>query len=365
MFSKYKFIFSMLTLIFVSCSKKNGDSEIKPKVSDIVESVYASGIVKAEGQYTVYSTVNGILQKVNVNAGQSIEQELVLFELKSEKAALNTENALLAFQLSQQNNRFILDKIAEMEMRVQSAKDKLALDESVYQRNKNIREMKVISEVEFERVELAYNNSKLNYESTKKQLSQLKAQLNNEQNRSSVNLKLSEESQDEYKIKSAFSGELFDVLVKKGVFITPQTPMAVIGKADAFILELEVDENDMVKIERNQKVLVTMDSYKGKVFDAVVTKIYPIMDMRSRTFKIEAQFVHPPKKLYPNLTAEANIIIRTKKNVITIPKTFLIQNEYVLVNKDEKRKVVIGLGDYQKVEVVSGLNSEETIYKPK
>jgi len=85
---------------------------------------------------------------------------------------------------------------------------------------------------------------------------------------------------------------------------------------------------------------------------------------RSRTFKIEAHFVRPPEKLYPNLTAEANIIIQIKKNAITIPKAYLIQGKYVLVNKDEKREVKTGLSDYQKVEILSGLTAEETIYKP-
>jgi multidrug efflux pump subunit AcrA (membrane-fusion protein) len=125
-----------------------------------------------------------------------------------------------------------------------------------------------------------------------------------------------------------------------------------------------VDENDMVKVLLNQKIVVTMDSYKGKVFEATVDKIYPIMDERSRTFKIEAHFVKTPEKLYPNLTAEANLIIKTKKNSITIPKNYLMNGDYVLVNKDEKRKVKVGLSDYQKVEILEGLNAEETIYKP-
>jgi multidrug efflux pump subunit AcrA (membrane-fusion protein) len=108
-----------------------------------------------------------------------------------------------------------------------------------------------------------------------------------------------------------------------------------------------------------------MDSYKGKVFEAIVDKIYPIMDERSRTFKIEAHFTNPPAKLYPNLTAEANIIIQTKKDALTIPKSYLIDDEYVLVNEDEKRKVKVGLSDYQNVEILDGLTVEETIYKPK
>lgn len=355
--------FCLLMLSLLSCSK-NETEEIKPTVGEVTETVYASGVIKADGQYTVFATVNGTLQKVNVIAGQSISKGQSLFELESDKAELNTENARLAYQLSLESSRYIQDKIAEMEMKVQSSKDKLTLDESIYNRNKNIRNQGGISEVDFERVELAFKSSKINYESAKKQLAQLKAQLKNDQSRNSVNLKINQKSQSDFSVKSAFSGKLFDVLVKEGTLVTPQTPLAIIGQENSFLLELEVDENDMVRVRTGQKVLVTMDSYKAQVFDAVIDKIYPIMNERSRTFKIEAHFVRPPEKLYPNLTAEANIIIQIKKNAITIPKAYLIQGKYVLVNKDEKREVKTGLSDYQKVEILSGLTAEETIYKP-
>ena len=357
---------SFLSLFFtisISCSDKKTEA-IQPTVGDVTQSVYASGVVKAVGQYTVFSTVNGILQKTKVSVGQYVNKGQLLFELEQEKANLNTENARLAYQLSQESNHYIQDKISEMEMKVQAAKDKLALDESIYNRNKRIKQYQIISEVDFERVELGYKSAKINYESAKKQLQQLKAQLENDQNRNNINLKISQKSQSDFSVKSAFSGQLFDIPVKEGTLITTQTPLAIIGESNSFLLELEVDENDMVLVNLGQKVLVTMDSYKGQVFEAVIDKIYPIMQERSRTFKIEAHFVKTPQKLYPNLTAEANIILKIKKNVITIPKSYLIQGQYVLVNKDEKRKVKIGLSDYQKAEILEGLKAEETIYKP-
>ncbi len=338
---------------------------MQPTVGSITESVYASGIIKSENQYTVYATVSGVLQKIKVTPGQTIAKGQTLFQIESDKASLTTENARLAYQLSNENSRYIQDKIAEMETKVQMAKDKLVVDQSVYNRNKNIKQYKVISEVEYERVELTYKNSKSNYETAVKQLSQLKLQLKNDQNRNSNNLKISEKSQSDFEVKSAFSGELFDVLVKEGTLITSQMPLAVIGEKNKYLLELDVDENDMVKVILGQKIVVTLDSYKGKVFEAKVDKIYPIMDERSRTFKIEAHFDNPPAKLYPNLTAEANIIIQTKKNALTIPKSYLIDDKFVLVNENEKRQVKIGLNDYQNVEILEGLTAGETIYKPK
>ena len=357
-------VFYILVFCVISCSQK-GDEKIQPTLGDVTESVYASGVIKADDQYTVFSTVNGILQRIHVNVGQSVSQGQLLFRLESDNAELNTENARLTYRLSQEGNRYIQDKIAEMELKVQAAKDKLTVDESLYKRNNNIKQYNIISEVEFEKVELAYKNSKVNYETTQRQLAEFKTLLQNDQSRNNINLKINQKLQKDFDIKSAFSGQLFDVLVKEGTLVTPQTPLAIIGKANSFLLELEVDENDMVRVTLGQKALITMDSYKAQVFEATVDKIYPIMDERSRTFKIEAHFVKPPQKLYPNLTAEANIIIRTKKNAITIPKSYLIQNEYVLVNKNEKRKVKIGLADYQKVEILEGLKANETIYKPK
>jgi HlyD family secretion protein len=360
---KLQLLLCLLLFSLLSCSK-NEMEEMKPTIGEVTETVYASGVIKADGQYTVYATVNGTLQKVNGIAGQSIIKGQSLFELESDKAELNTESARLAYQLSLESSRYIQDQIAEMEMKVQSSRDKLTLDESIYNRNKNIRNQGGISEVDFERVELAFKSAAINYESAKKQLAQLKAQLKNDQSRNSVNLKINQKSQSDFSIKSAFSGKLFDVLVKEGTLVTPQTPLAIIGQENSFLLELEVDENDMVRVRTGQRVLVTMDSYKGQVFDAFIDKIYPIMNERSRTFKIEAHFIKPPEKLYPNLTAEANIIIQIKKNTITIPKTYLLEGKYVLVNKDEKREVQTGLSDYQKVEIISGLTAEETIYKP-
>lgn len=354
-------IVSIILILMLTACKK-GNSGIQPTLGNITQSVYASGVVKADGQYIVYPTASGVLRKVNVTVGDAIVLGQPLFELDNDKAQLSTESAQLAYQLSNENNRYIQDKIAEMQLTVQNAKDKLRVDESIYNRNTKIKDQGGISEVDFERVELTYKSSKLAYETAQNRLNQLRIQLKNEQSKNRINVRLSEKSQSDFTVKSAFSGQLFDILVKEGTLVSPQTPLAVIGKANSFLLELEVDENDMVQVAVGQKVLVTMDSYKGQVFEAEVNKIYPIMDERSRTFKIEARFIKTPEKLYPNLTAEANIIIQTKKQTITIPKNYLIEKEYVLVNGDEKRKVKIGLSDYQNVEITEGLKAGETIY---
>ncbi len=187
---------------------------------------------------------------------------------------------------------------------------------------------------DFEQRQLAYNNSLINFQTTQKRLAQLKTQLQNEFKRANVNYDINQKLFSDYSIKSSINGRVYDILKDRGELVTPQTPLAVIGKADTFLLELAVDENDIIKVAIGQKALITMDSYKGEVLDAIVDKIYPIMNERTRTFVVEAHFINAPKKLFPNLSAEANIIIQTKKNIITIPNNYIIDGKYVLINSD-------------------------------
>jgi multidrug efflux pump subunit AcrA (membrane-fusion protein) len=88
------------------------------------------------------------------------------------------------------------------------------------------------------------------------------------------------------------------------------------------------------------------------------------MNEKSRSFEVEASFTKQPKVLYPNLTVEANIILQTKENALTIPRNYLIDDEFVLLADNKKKKVKVGLKDFQKAEIVEGLNKEDKIYLP-
>jgi multidrug efflux pump subunit AcrA (membrane-fusion protein) len=357
------FIFSLSILItFLSCKKEK--ESIQVTSSDITESVYASGKVKALDQYNVYSTVNGVLQNIIVNVGDNITKGQTLLEIDNLTSELNTENARIALDLSAENNRKGSDKLEEIELNVNLALEKLQLDSSLYFRQKKLWEQNVGSKLDFEQRQLAYNNSIVNYETAKKRLAQLKTQLQNEFKRANVNYDINQKLFSDYSIKSSINGRVYDILKDRGELVTPQTPLAVIGKADTFLLELAVDENDIIKVNVGQKALITMDSYKGEVLEAIIDKVYPIMNERTRTFIVEAHFINAPKKLFPNLSAEANIIIQTKKNIITIPNNYIIDGKYVLVDDNEKREIKLGLKDYQQTEVIEGLKANETIYKP-
>ena len=143
-----------------------------------------------------------------------------------------------------------------------------------------------------------------------------------------------------------------------------QTPVAVIGDAADFYLELQIDELDIAKIKPGQKVILNLDSYKGEVFEARVEKINPIMNERSRSFIVEAAFVTKPAVLYPNLTTEANVVIQTKDKALTIPRNYLVEDSFVLDKDENKVPVTVGLRDYKKAEILKGLKATDIILKP-
>jgi hypothetical protein len=89
------------------------------------------------------------------------------------------------------------------------------------------------------------------------------------------------------------------------------------------------------------------------------------MNERSKTFLVEAKFTKAPPKLFPNITFEANILLSQKEKVILIPRNFLKNDSIITLANGEERVVKIGLKDFQKAEILSGLKATEEIVKPK
>jgi HlyD family secretion protein len=206
--------------------------------------------------------------------------------------------------------------------------------------------------------------TKTAYQTAKLHFTQLQKKITFQSKQSQNNLLIASTIKDDYTIKAAADGRVYHILVKQGEMINTINAVAIIGDANNFILELQVDEADITQIKLQQQVFINMDSYKGKTFEATITKIYPILNEKSKSFTVEASFVTPPNKLYPNLTCEANILIQTKKNALTIPRNYLLAGDSVVMKSKKKRKVKVGLKDYQKVEIIQGISITDVIYKP-
>jgi HlyD family secretion protein len=349
-----------LVMLFFSC--KNKTETTFPVFQSITESVYAPGNIKSKDQYQVFSSANGIIRHINVTEGDPVKKGDILLTIDNETTRLTRDNAQLAAHYSSVDlNR---DKLAELESNITLAKTRMQLDSSLLERQENLWKQDIGSRNEVEQRQLALKNSRTNYISTLLRYSQLKKQIAFAALQSKKNLDISSSTNDDYNVRAKKDGKVYTILKEEGEMVNTQMPVAIIGDAKDFLMELQVDEYDISKVRIGQKVIVGMDSYKGNVYEAIVTKIDPIMNDKTRSFKVEATFLQQPPGLYPNLTVEGNIVISSKERALTIPTEYLVNGDYVILNNGEKKKVDIGLKDYQRAEILKGLTIHDAIRKP-
>ncbi len=347
-------------IIFFSCKKEI--SAIKPELKSITESVYASGIVKSSNQYNIFSSINGVVKQILVKEGDFIRKGDPIMIIQNQTAMLNTENA----ELSAQYNTYIRneDKLLQIQKEIELAIRKLKSDSLLMTRQNNLWAQGIGTKTEQEQRELTYQNAKTTYENLKIKYRDVNKQLKYASTQSKKNLQISKSMLSDFTIKSELTGRVYSLSKEVGEMVSSQTSLGVVGDGSHFILELQLDEYDIIKIRKDQEVIVKLDSYNDSIFEAKVVKINPLMNEKTRTFTIEADFVKKPGLLYPNLSVEANIVLAKKENIITLPRKYIIDDKYVLLKDGSKRKIKTGIKDYVLAEIIEGLDIKTEVILP-
>ncbi|WP_425422454.1 efflux RND transporter periplasmic adaptor subunit [Phaeodactylibacter xiamenensis] len=349
------------SLILLGACQSQPDS-IKPVRQSITESVYASGVIVSENQYEVFATVSGIVDEVFADEGAAVDIGSPLLSIANDAQQLMADNA----ELSAVFNALSLNrgKLDEAKSLADLMKSQLENDSSLLERQKRLWAQNIGSKVELEQRALAFERSKNNYASAQEQRKELERQLSYLSRQARNNLLISNKNTGDYLVKSKIKGRVYQMNLTEGEMVTPQIPLGIIGDDEKYLLEMQIDEYDIVAIQLGMPVLVVLNSYRDSVFDAVVSKINPIMNIQSKTFTVEAEFVRPPSVLYPNISFEANVVISTKKDALLVPRNYVL-NDSIVVNEAGERLIVkTGLKDYKMVEIRSGIDANEALILP-
>ncbi|WP_411895733.1 efflux RND transporter periplasmic adaptor subunit [Winogradskyella sp. A2] len=348
-------------ILFFNCS--NNKEQTTATISSITESVYASVTIQPDSLYQVHSIVYGILQDNLIEEGEAVRKEQPLMQIINNSPKLNTQNNRLAADLAYQNYKGEATLLNDIKNEIETAVLKFKDDSINYYRQSNLWKQNIGSKAQ-------YDSKKLNYQLSKNALKLLKDKLKRTENELKVQLQQAENNYEtslittqDFTITSKIDGKVYALYKEPGEIITTQEPLAAIGSENNFVIEMLIDEIDIISINLGQDVLITLDAYNKQVFNARITKIYPKKDARNQTFLVEAIFTVAPKKLYPGLSGEANIIIAQHKDVLTIPKSYLIDNNRVSTD-DGLKTVKIGLQSLEFVEILSGISEQTVIYKP-
>lgn len=356
-----RMLFLSILFIIISCSKKK--DRILPTQRPLTESVYSSVTIQPDSLYQAYAIVSGILDANLVEEGDVVLKDQAIIQIINNTPKLNAQNAKLALELAKENYNGTAAVLSGILDQINAANLKFKNDSINYFRQKNLWEQKIGSKLE-------YDTKKLNYELSKNNLQTLQNNYERTKNELQTAVKQSENkyqtaliSTKDFTVKSKIDGKVYALYKEPGEIVNTMEPLASIGSATNFIIEMLVDEVDIVNIKLNQDVLIHLDAYNNTVFKGKVSKIYPTKEERNQTFKVEAEFDKQPEVLYPGLSGEANIIIATKEHVLTIPKDYLIEGDKVETDKGII-KVKTGLQNLEYVEITDGITENTYIYKP-
>lgn len=359
-----KFIFYIFFMIFLLFSCKNGKDKIMPKKRNLIESVYASVTIQPDSLYQAYSAVSGIIDRVLVEEGDLVKRDDPLILIINNTPKLNTENAQLAMQLAKENYSGNAAILMSIDDEIKAAQLNYKNDSINYYRQKNLWNQNIGSKADFDTKKLNYQLSKNNLALLKSKYNRTKNELQTAVKQAQNNYKSSLINTKDFTVTSKIEGKVYAIDKNKGEIVNSMEPLASLGSKTLFIIKMLVDEVDIVKIAKNQKVILNLDAYSDSIFAGKVSKILPKKDERNQTFVVEALFNKQPTVLYPGLSGEANIIIAQKDSVLTIPKNYLINDNQVKTDEG-LNTIKTGLQNLEYIEVLSGVNENTYIYKPK
>ncbi len=188
-------------------------------------------------------------------------------------------------------------------------------------------------------------------------------------------VKLAHDLLERSRLRAPFAGTVAEINGEEGEFITPSpvgipTPPAIdLVDNSCLYVVAPIDEVDAPAIETGMPAEVTMDAFPGRRFDAQVRRIAPyVLDIekQARTVEIEAEFTGPVEKLLPGYSADVEVILAERKEVVRIPSQAIMQGNTVLVFEADQgllkaQKVTRGISNWEYSEVTAGLEPGQRI----
>ncbi|HNV28540.1 MAG TPA: efflux RND transporter periplasmic adaptor subunit [Cyclobacteriaceae bacterium] len=349
----------LLILILSGCSKST--RTIQPSVKPLMEAVYASGFVVSEQEYQVFSQADGTLKQVVVKEGEEVKRGQPIVIVESVQQSTRYTMAKESYEQAVKNK---VPVMAELDATLQSARSKMQFDSINFVRYGNLLRSNATSRVDYDRAEIQYKNSRNDFLTIKNRLIKTQNDLDLAIQNSYNQLKISEEESANYILRSDIDGMVFKIMKEKGELVRRSEVVAVVGMPDNFYLKLTVDELDIQRVKEGQEVAVKIDAYPDKIYRGSVSKVYPLVDTRQQSLRVDVILMEKLPGLFSGLAVEANIIIRQKENALVIPKQSILPGDSVLISTsagEKKVKIMRGIETLDETEVISGLDVDSKL----
>jgi HlyD family secretion protein len=178
----------------------------------------------------------------------------------------------------------------------------------------------------------------------------------------------------ETSIYAPISGTVLDVAVEKGTLVSSALTnvsggSAVITLADLSDLRIvaSVDEAQISRVERGQRVDINVDTYGDRVFRGVVERVSPLgVDTSSVvTFDVEIAVVDEASALLRSgMSADIEIVTAEQKDALLVP-LLAVQSQgkrrFVKLANGEERSIETGATDGSQMVVLKGLDAGDDL----
>jgi membrane fusion protein (multidrug efflux system) len=285
-----------------------------PVRGDIFATYTGTAPIEAFAEADVIAKVDGEVRELHVEEGDMVSKDQILATLDGDRLRL---------------------ELSESQARLK----KMQRD---FQRNKELQDKDLISEGDFEKIQY--------------DLEALEASFN-----------LASLELDYTQIRAPIEGVVSERYLKLGNTIRTGDPVFRVTSFDPLVAYMFIPEREFRQITAGQPVQIEIDALSGPPVIAAVTRISPVVDPVTGTFKITIELRGGDHKIKPGMFGRMSIVYDKHENVLQVPRSAIIEtanDSYVFVVEDDKgmRKTIeTGFSSGGMVEVTSGLTDGEHV----
>jgi HlyD family secretion protein len=177
-------------------------------------------------------------------------------------------------------------------------------------------------------------------------------------------------------LRAPFDGVVAEITGEVGEVVTPSppgiaTPPAVdLIDCSCVYVSAPIDEVDAPAIHVGMPVRITLDAFPDRVFAGKVRRTAPyVLDLekQARTVEVEVEFVDVGQcgELLPGYSADIEVILESRTEVVRIPTEAVLEGDRVLVLGADglltERHFTPGLSNWSYTEVLEGLRAGEHV----
>ncbi|MFP2995800.1 efflux RND transporter periplasmic adaptor subunit [Spongiivirga sp. MCCC 1A20706] len=330
--------------------KSNSKSPItfkteSPFKTSIEQKTVATGKVVPEEEVEVKPQVTGIIEKIFVKEGKEVRSGDLIAKIK----VVPNEQALNGAR----------GRVRNAEINLRNAK----ID---FDRNKEIFDKGVISQQDFQNIQLRYD--------------QAKQELTNARNDLQIIRQGSTGgAQAITNIRASVKGTILEIPVEEGDQVIQSnnfnagTTVATIADMKKMIFEGKVDEAEVGKLEVGMPLKVSLGAIEDQEFEAKLKFIAPKgnEEQGAVQFRIEGD-VYLDENFYvrAGYSANASLVLEKKEDVLAIKEALLqfdkeTDKPYVEIQTGdqqfERRDIKTGLSDGVNIEILEGLSQDDKV----